>query len=66
VIKRLAPPVVGIVVFLTAWEGFVRVFHVRRFILDAPSRALAYLFQHHELFDTPPSGSAVRYWWRCC
>jgi NitT/TauT family transport system permease protein len=50
-IKRLFPPIVGIVVFLAAWEGFVRLFHVRRFILDAPSRALSYLFAHGGLFQ---------------
>lgn len=51
IIKRLAPPIVGIVVFLATWEGFVRFLHVRRFILDAPSRALTYLLHHHELFQ---------------
>jgi NitT/TauT family transport system permease protein len=50
-IKRLTPPVVGIVVFLSAWEGFVRLFHVRRFILDAPSRAVSQLLTHWGLFQ---------------
>jgi NitT/TauT family transport system permease protein len=48
--KRLVAPVVGIIVFLGAWEAFVRLFHVRTFILEAPSRALGHLFDNSALF----------------
>jgi len=42
--KRLLAPLVGITVFLALWEGFVRVFEVRKFILRTPSTALHHLW----------------------
>ena len=42
--RRIVAPVVGILVFLGAWELFVRLLDVRPFILRAPSKALAYLW----------------------
>lgn len=41
--KRLLAPFIGVVVFLGLWEVFVRVAHVRPFILRAPSRIVRYL-----------------------
>jgi NitT/TauT family transport system permease protein len=49
--RRLLPPVVGVVGFVATWEAFVRVFHVKRFILDAPSRAITFLVQHWGLYQ---------------
>jgi|GEM_PF-1096634 len=43
--RRSLAPLIGIVVFLAAWEGFVRAFHVRKFILRAPSSAVNYLWR---------------------
>lgn len=43
--RRVLAPLVGIVLFLAAWEGFVRLFHVRKFILRAPSAAVNYLWK---------------------
>ena len=41
---RTLAPLVGIVTFLVVWEGFVRAFNVRKFILRAPSSAVNYLW----------------------
>jgi len=38
-------PLAGIVIFIGLWEGFVRVFHVRKFVLRAPSSAVNYLWK---------------------
>ncbi len=46
-LRRVSAPIVGIVTFLIAWEAFVRAFDVQRFILLAPSKILA------QLFDAP-------------
>lgn len=43
--RRTIAPLVGIVIFLAAWEGFVRVFEVRKFVLRAPSSAVNYLWK---------------------
>jgi ABC-type nitrate/sulfonate/bicarbonate transport system permease component len=43
---RLLAPLVGIAVFLGAWEAFVRLGHVRAFILRAPSTIVAFLARH--------------------
>lgn len=43
--RRAIAPLVGIVLFLAAWEGFVRAFNVRKFILRAPSSAVNYLWK---------------------
>lgn len=43
--RRAVAPLVGIVLFLAAWEGFVRAFNVRKFILRAPSSAVNYLWK---------------------
>ncbi|MEQ1873337.1 MAG: ABC transporter permease subunit [Ilumatobacteraceae bacterium] len=43
--RRAVAPLVGIVLFFAAWEGFVRAFHVRKFVLRAPSGALSYLWR---------------------
>ena len=53
--KRLLAPVVGILVFLGAWELLVRAGNVRPFVLRAPSRIVRYLAQH-------PSGYASAAW----
>lgn len=42
---RWIAPIVGIVLFLGAWEGFVRAFQVRKFVLRAPSSAVNYLWE---------------------
>ena len=42
--RRLLAPIIGLVTFLALWEGFVRVFHVRKFILRPPSTALRHLW----------------------
>lgn len=42
--RRALAPLVGIVLFLGAWEGFVRLFNIRKFILRAPSSAVNYLW----------------------
>lgn len=47
VARRLAAPVVGLVVFGLLWEATVRVFDVRKFVLLAPSQIVA------ELADSP-------------
>lgn len=47
-IRRAAAPVVGIVAFIAIWEGFVRVFNVRKFILRAPSSAVNYLWRFRD------------------
>lgn len=44
---RLGAAIVGIVVFMLAWEGYVRVFDVRGFVLLAPSKILT------QFADTP-------------
>ncbi|MDO8392752.1 MAG: ABC transporter permease subunit [Actinomycetota bacterium] len=44
-LRRLLAPLVGIVVFLGAWELLVRTQHVRPFVLRAPSRIVHYLGQ---------------------
>ncbi len=43
--RRFFAPFIGIVLFLAAWEGFVRAFHVRKFVLRAPSSAVNYLWK---------------------
>ena len=43
--RRAVAPLVGIVVFLGTWEGFVRMFNVRKFVLRAPSTAVHYLWK---------------------
>ena len=43
--RRSVAPLVGIVIFIGLWEGFVRAFHVRKFILRAPSSAVNYLWK---------------------
>ncbi|MDO8363206.1 MAG: ABC transporter permease subunit [Actinomycetota bacterium] len=48
--KRILAPIVGIVVFLAAWEGLVRAFKVRRYILRAPSSAVRYLWRFRSDF----------------
>ncbi|CAN5409347.1 ABC transporter permease subunit [soil metagenome] len=45
--RRSFAPLVGILLFLGVWEGFVRAFHVRKFILRAPSSAVNYLWKFH-------------------
>ena len=45
--RRVVAPLVGIVAFCLAWEGFVRLFDVRRFVLLPPSAIVA------ELADAP-------------
>jgi NitT/TauT family transport system permease protein len=42
--RRVAAPIIGILVFLGLWEAFVRIFDVRPFVLRSPSAALAYLW----------------------
>lgn len=42
--RRFVAPIVGVVVFLTAWEVFVRALDVRPFVLRAPSSALRHLW----------------------
>ena len=44
--RRVIAPVLGIVVFLSAWELLVRVGDVRPFVLRAPSSVLAYLLDN--------------------
>lgn len=48
--RRAMAALVGIVVFLGAWETFVRVFDVRRFVLRAPSAALRHLWNERDTF----------------
>lgn len=48
--RRAVAPLVGITVFLGLWEGFVRVFHVRKFVLRAPSAALGHLWRFRSDF----------------
>ena len=43
--RRSLAPVVGIVLFIALWEGFVRAFQVRKFVLRAPSSAVNYLWR---------------------
>ena len=40
---RHLAPVVGLALFFGAWEGLVRAFHIRPFVLATPSRILRYL-----------------------
>jgi NitT/TauT family transport system permease protein len=40
---RLVAPVIGLVLFFSAWELFVRAFDVRPFVLARPSRIVRYL-----------------------
>lgn len=42
--RRWLAPLVGMAVFIGVWEVFVRAFHVRPFILRAPSSALRHLW----------------------
>lgn len=46
-LRRFAAPVVGLVVFGLLWEGIVRLFDVRKFVLLAPSQIVV------ELADSP-------------
>ncbi|MCB0981257.1 MAG: ABC transporter permease subunit [Acidimicrobiaceae bacterium] len=48
--RRFLAPAVGIVVFLGVWEAFVRIFHVRKFVLRAPSAALRHLWNTRSTF----------------
>ena len=43
--RNSVAPVVGIVLFIGLWEGLVRAFHVRKFVLRAPSSAVNYLWK---------------------
>ena len=43
--RRFLAPILGIFGFLIIWELFVRVFDVRRYVLLAPSKILAQLFE---------------------
>ena len=40
---RFVAPVIGLVVFFTAWELLVRIFDIRPFVLARPSRIIRYL-----------------------
>jgi ABC-type nitrate/sulfonate/bicarbonate transport system permease component len=42
--RRVAAPIIGILVFLGLWEAFVRTFDVRPFVLRSPSAAVGYLW----------------------
>ncbi|NNE13191.1 MAG: ABC transporter permease subunit [Ilumatobacter sp.] len=46
-LNRVAAPIIGLVVFGVLWEGLVRIFDVRKFVLLAPSQIVA------ELAETP-------------
>lgn len=46
--RHTIAPLIGVVVFFAAWEGFVRLFDVRKFILRAPSSALNYLWRFRD------------------
>jgi NitT/TauT family transport system permease protein len=50
--RRLLAPIVGVAVFLALWEGFVRVFDVRPFVLRAPSKALRHLWNFRSGFSS--------------
>jgi NitT/TauT family transport system permease protein len=41
--SRYIAPVVGLVVFFSAWEALVRVFDIRSFVLERPSRIVQYM-----------------------
>lgn len=43
---RLTAPLLGMMIFLLAWEGLVRALDVRPFVLRAPSRILAHVARH--------------------
>lgn len=45
-VSRLAAPVVGVALFLAAWETLVRWGDVRPFVLRSPSRILGYVLDH--------------------
>lgn len=42
--RRFLAPLLGVVCFFAVWEGAVRFFHIRKFILRAPSTALSHLW----------------------
>lgn len=43
---RLVAPVIGVAVFLAAWEALVRLGDVRPFVLRAPSRIVGHVLDH--------------------
>ncbi len=49
--RRVVAALVGVGVFLGAWEAFVRLFHVRKFVLRAPSAALRHLWNERRVFS---------------
>jgi NitT/TauT family transport system permease protein len=40
---RLIAPIVGLLLFFSAWEALVRIFSVKPFVLESPSRIVRYL-----------------------
>jgi NitT/TauT family transport system permease protein len=40
---RFIAPIVGLVLFFSAWEALVRIFDIRAFVLESPSRIVRYL-----------------------
>lgn len=48
--RRVAATLVGITLFLAAWEILVRVFEVRKFVLRPPSAALYHLWNYRSDF----------------
>lgn len=40
---RFLAPIVGLVLFFSAWEALVRIFDVKQFVLESPSRIVRYL-----------------------
>ncbi|MDQ1425269.1 MAG: NitT/TauT family transport system permease protein [Acidimicrobiaceae bacterium] len=42
-LRSLVPPVAGVVLFLAVWQGFVRVFSIRAFVLPAPTEIFRHL-----------------------
>lgn len=48
--RRIVAPLLGVAVFLGLWEAFVRAFHVRPFVLRAPSSALGHLWDFRSGF----------------
>lgn len=50
--RRATAMVVGLAVFLGLWEAFVRVAHVRPFVLRAPSSALAHLWRFRSAYGS--------------
>lgn len=48
---RVLAPIAGIAAFLGLWEGFVRAFDVREFVLRPPSAALSHLWEFRSDFS---------------